>query len=333
LATIAIAGSIAALAILNINSAPAHKTFLSTPFTEAEREFINFIAKHHKNYGTKEEYEFRLQQFAQTYADVMSHDSQATGYSKGITEFADFTETEFKNMKGAFYDHTLWTTDAHPKLAYDPSTPVANGIDWRTRGAVTPVKNQGQCGSCWSFSTTGAVEGMNAVKHGSLISLSEQQMVDCSTANYGCGGGWPYKAMQYVAGSPLEREGDYPYTARDGGCAYNRAKAAEGDSGYQAVAANNAGALQAAVNGYPVSVLIEADRAVFQSYTGGIIGPNSGCGTNLDHAVLLVGYDATSWIVKNSWGASWGEGGYVRLQITGNDAGTCGVQMSPVIAV
>jgi len=241
-------------------------------------------------------------------------------------------------MKGALpYDPTVLYPsgiNAHPMHPFDESAPVANGVDWRGT-AVTGVKDQGQCGSCWAFSTTGAVEGARYIAGLGLQSFSEQQLVDCSKRNYGCGGGWPYVAMNYVVSSPLEYEGDYAYKAVDESCFYNAAKgvARLSGQGYANVASNNADALSQAVAGKPVSVLIEADQRAFQSYTGGIL-PQSSCGTTLDHAVLLAGYTDTYWIVKNSWGSSWGVGGYIYLQRIAGDRswGTCGVQNSPVVA-
>jgi len=256
-----------------------------------------------------------------------------------VNKFADFTTEEFNNMKGAFaFDASILNAsgiNSHPIHPYTEGLTVPASVDWRG-SAVTGVKDQGQCGSCWAFSTSGAVEGARYVKYGRLDSFSEQQLVDCSRVNYGCGGGWPYLAMNYVVGAPLEYEGDYGYKAIDEACYYNSAlgHGALSGAGYSMVSANNADAMAQAVSQQPVSVLLEADQAVFQRYGGGVLAQNSGCGTTLDHAVLLVGYASNYWIVKNSWGASWGEAGYIRLEKKAGDrsAGTCGVQSEPVLA-
>lgn len=188
LATVAIAGSIAAFALLNSKSYVSNQTFLaSNPFTEAERAFINYVSEFGRTYGTKEEYAYRLQVFAQNWEDLVSHNSQNdAGYFKAINEYSDWTPEEFKRLKGALYKPNTSRT-----LLFSDNEAVPNAVDWRQQGAVTGVKNQGSCGSCWAYSTTGAIEGIYKIRTGSLLSFSEQQLVDCSRVNYGCGGGWP----------------------------------------------------------------------------------------------------------------------------------------------
>jgi len=201
---------------------------------------------------------------------------------------------------------------------------------------VTPVKNQGQCGSCWSFSTTGSTEGVNAINGKGLISLSEQQLVDCSGAygNQGCNGGLMDNAFQYIiANGGICTEAAYPYTAQDGTCK-NTCKKTVMIAGFKDVTHNSDVALATAVAQQPVSVAIEADQSSFQFYSGGVL--TAACGTALDHGVLAVGYGTDTgveyWKVKNSWGASWGEAGYIRLargdQYNGG-AGQCGIYSDP----
>merc|ERR1712061_183974 len=200
-------------------------------------------------------------------------------------------------------------------------------MDWSTKGAVTPIKNQGQCGSCWAFSSTGGVEGRWEVATGSLKSLSEQQLVDCSKQNSGCNGGLMDYAFSYYRSTSIASESSYPYTARDGSCksSYTAAIPRGGVTGYKDVSSSSS-ALMSAINQQPISVAVEADQSAFQRYSGGIV--TSGCGTNLDHGVLAAGYDSTQgyYLVKNSWGASWGDAGYLKISTSGN---VCGIHSQP----
>jgi len=215
------------------------------------------------------------------------------------------------------------------------SANVSNTVDWRKKGAVNAVKNQGQCGSCWAFSTVGALEGAHWVKTGKLVSLSEQQLVDCSTENNGCNGGSMDLAFAYTETSKLETEASYPYTATDGTCQATDAAGIVGATGYTDVAPNDNAQLLAALNKTPVSIAIEADQGVFQGYQGGILN-SADCGTNLDHGVLIVGHGSEGgqdyWVVRNSWGPSWGEKGYIRIADVAGQ-GICGINMAAVYPV
>jgi len=202
---------------------------------------------------------------------------------------------------------------------------------------VTPIKNQGQCGSCWSFSATGAIEGAVAIASNKLNSLSEQQLVDCSVSygNDGCNGGLMDYAFEYViTNKGLTDEKSYPYTATGPNtCKASGKKLVSTISGYCDVAVDNDKALAAAVSVGPVSVAIEADQSCFQFYSSGIMS-NSACGTQLDHGVLAVGFGSSGsqqyWKVKNSWGTSWGEAGYIQLgrAVSGQPQGVCGILMA-----
>jgi C1A family cysteine protease len=300
--------------------------------SEAERAFIGFVSKYHRTYGTKEEYNFRLQEFAKNYNQMMHHNmmnSATDGYHMGINNFADMTEAEYNMMLGFKKNHNKkhfttfkMMTDAAPA-----------SVDWRSKNAVTPVKNQGSCGSCWAFSATGSMEGAYAIKTGQLTSFSEQQLVDCSTAqgNMGCNGGLMDYAFTYLESNAIETEASYPYTGRDGKCTYETSKGVDVVVSFTDVPANDPAQLQAAAAQQPVSVAIEADRMVFQMYTGGII-KSTQCGTNLDHGVLVVGYGTDAgqdyWLLKNSWGPSWGEQGFFRIarDMTTKGPGICGLQ-------
>merc|ERR1711862_379756 len=208
----------------------------------------------------------------------------------------------------------------------------ADAVDWVAGGAVTPVKNQGSCGSCWSFSTTGALEGAWEIATGHFVSVSEQQFVDCSKQNSGCSGGLMDYAFAFAEGTSLCTEGTYAYTASDGTCSPGGCTVAipkGGVTGFTDVE-HNEQALMSAVSLQPVSVAIEADRSAFQSYNTGVLQGN--CGTQLDHGVLCVGYGIDNgvdyWKVKNSWGSSWGEAGYVRMLRGKGGDGECGILKS-----
>ena len=215
---------------------------------------------------------------------------------------------------------------------FEPTTEAE--VDWVAKGAVTPVKNQGSCGSCWAFSTTGSMEGAHFIKTGTLLSLSEQNLVDCSTKNNGCHGGDMDLAFKYTESAALESEKNYPYKGEkwfNKGCKYDSSKGEVKVTSFHDVTANSSEALKAAIAKGPVSVAIEADKSAFRFYSTGIIKATAGCGTNLDHGVLAVGYGTENgtpyYKVKNSWGAGWGEEGYVRLEIVDGN-GTCGIQMA-----
>ena len=197
-----------------------------------------------------------------------------------------------------------------------PTTGLPSSVDWRTKGAVTPVKDQGNCGSCWSFSATGAMESLSFISGRGLPSLSEQQLVDCSGSygNYGCGGGLMDNAFRYVRDKGITTEKAYAYTATDQSC-----KATCGYykiSGYNDVPAGIDLQLAAAINQQPVSVAVDASN--FQFYSSGVFNY---CANSLNHGILAVGYTSSYWIVKNSWSAGWGESGYIRMS-RGN---TCGI--------
>jgi C1A family cysteine protease len=195
------------------------------------------------------------------------------------------------------------------------ATPVS--VDWREKGAVTPVKNQGMCDAAWAFAATGATEGLLKIKTGTLYNLSEQELVDCSGSyqNHGCNGGSAIDAFKFVIAKGLVAQAAYPYTARDGFCKSLPAAHTYRITG-QADVLKSVEALKAAVAEQPVAAMVDATN--WSHYKSGIF---SDCGTNLNHFVLIVGYTSDYWIVKNSWGASWGSYGYIYLKM-GN---TCGI--------
>jgi hypothetical protein len=282
-----------------------------------------------------EELNTRFTIFRENLRNIVHHNLDTTqNFTMGINQFTDLTPEEFKILYANGMNKKYVKKSCKNFLgswAYS----VPDTLDWRTLNAVTPVKDQGQCGSCWSFSATGAMEGAWAIKRGVLESLSEQQLIDCSKiyGNLGCNGGLMDNAFEYVIDNGLCDEADYPYTASGGSC-NNQCLSVVSMSNCADVVANNQVVLKEAVSLGPVSIAIEADTRYFQSYSSGVL-TSSSCGTNLDHGVLIVGYgtenDIPYWLVKNSWGSSWGESGYVKIERSSstNDPGVCGIAMQP----
>jgi len=303
---------------------------------ELQDMFTAYIKQFGKKYS-HEEFASRFANFRTNVEKIRIHNTQRKDatYTMGLNQFSDLTAAEFKSK---YYGYQPINNEFLRSKNYHQITEQApTAVDWRPR-AVTPVKNQGQCGSCWAFSTTGSTEGAWVLQGGNtLVSLSEQQLVDCSSAegNQGCNGGLMDQGFQYIIkNNGICSEQDYPYVSAGGTspgtCSASSCTTVARIDGFTDVPANDENSLLNAVGTIgPVSVAIEADQSVFQSYTGGIINDPS-CGTTLDHGVLVVGYGTDNgqdyWIVKNSWGATWGEAGYVRLARNVNQ---CGISQQP----
>ncbi|XP_054785261.1 senescence-specific cysteine protease SAG39-like [Prosopis cineraria] len=257
----------------------------------------------------------------------------AKPYKLGINQFADLSNEEFTASRNRFKGHMCSSISRTPSFKYANVTDVPSSVDWRKQGAVTPVKNQGQCGCCWAFSAIAATEGIIKLSTGKLISLSEQELVDCDTGvDQGCEGGLMDDAFKFIIKNKgITSEANYPYKGVDGTCNANEeANHVATINGYEDVPANSEQALQKAVANQPVSVAIDASGSDFQFYSSGIF--TGSCGTELDHGVTAIGYgvsdDTEYWLVKNSWGTEWGEEGYIRMQRNVNtQEGLCGIAM------
>jgi cathepsin L len=248
-------------------------------------------------------------------------------FTVAMNGFADLSNDEFNQLFKGLKKVDITLPAEIPE--FDTSA-LPSSVDWRTKGVVTGIKNQGQCGSCWSFSTTGSVEGAHAINTGTLVSLSEQNLVDCSTAegNQGCDGGLMTDAFQYIiSNGGIDTESSYPYTAEDGTCQYNAANCGSTLATYTNVVSGSESSLQQSVVLGPTSVAIDASHNSFQMYSGGVYYDPNCSSTQLDHGVLAVGYGSTGgqdyWIVKNSWGSGWGMSGYIWM--SRNRSNNCGI--------
>lgn len=299
--------------------------------------FTTFQERFHKRYDSLQELETRFSIFKTNYLTILNHNSDFTqNFTMGVNQFTDLTPEEFKST---YVGGLRSVVGSYGCKSFSTSAIDApSSIDWRTKGAVTSVKDQGQCGSCWTFSATGAIEGAWAISKGQLVDLSEQELVDCATGlsygSHGCNGGQMDGAFKFVIENGQCSLASYQYvsgTTKTGGSC-QKCSPVTHISSCSDVKPNDQISLKGAVAKQPVAIAIEADTRYFQSYSGGIL-TSSSCGTNLDHGVLIVGYGTENgvdyWLVKNSWGTSWGENGYVKIARSSstNDPGICGISM------
>ena len=324
LAFLALAAVVAAGLFGGITRFSAHKKTDSA----IDRAFNSWLQTQNKIYSSPAEKNFRRGIFAFNFEKVAEM-NKVFSHKSALNKFADLTEDEFI----AKYTGLRYTgKEERSALKHTSTLGQAASVDWRNKGAVNAVKDQGQCGSCWAFSATAAIEGAWQIKRGTLYNLAEQELVDCgsATGNYGCNGGWMDFAFQYIINvGGQEQSSDYPYTARDGTCKFNKALVKASISSFTDVKANDCNGLLSAITKQPTSVAIAANAIMF--YSGGIFA-NGGCGTGLNHGVTAVGYGSDNgqnyYIVRNSWGAGWGESGYIRMsRDVQTDTGICGICM------
>ena len=309
------------------------------------KQFSNFQDRFNKKYDTLEELENRFQIFRENLRTIISHNlDHSQNFTMGINQFTDLTSEEFKAKYVNGKKNTQLESFGCKSFSSDAiNTPFS--IDWREKGVVNPVRDQGQCGSCWAFATTANAESVWAISSGQLLDLSEEYLVDCATGvgyfNMGCNGGNPDSAFKYMINNGQCSESSYPYTSgitKTAGPCQKCTKTPVQFSGCFDVTPNDQISLKAAVAKQPVVVAIEADTRYFQSYSGGILD-STACGTSLDHAVEIVSYGTENgidyWNVRNSWSSSWGENGYVRIKRSSstNDIGICGIAAEPSFLV
>nr|AAC49361.1 P21 [Petunia x hybrida] len=300
--------------------------------------FARFARRYGKRYDSVEEIKQRFDIFLDNLEMINSHNDKGLSYKLGVNEFSDLTWDEFRRDRLGAAQNCSATTKGNLKLR-DAVLPETK--DWREAGIVSPVKNQGKCGSCWTFSTTGALEAAYTQKFGKGISLSEQQLVDCAGAfnNFGCNGGLPSQAFEYIkSNGGLETEEAYPYTGKNGLCKFSSQNVGVKVTDSVNITLGAEDELKYAVALVrPVSVAFEVVKG-FKQYKSGVY-TSTECGTtpmDVNHAVLAVGYGVEYgvpfWLIKNSWGADWGDNAYFKMEM-GNDM--CGIATCasyPVVA-
>jgi len=295
---------------------------------EYQTSFANWMHEHSKSY-TASEFQSRFNIFKANMDYVRDWNIAGSSTVLGMTHLADLTNAEYQAIYlGTRFDGTERLKNAEP---FTVTGPLADTVNWVNKGAVTGIKNQGQCGSCWSFSTTGSTEGAHFLSTGNLVSLSEQNLMDCSRSygNQGCNGGLMDDAFKYIiANGGIDTEASYPYmTSTTYDCKYTVANRGSTLASYKDVSSGSETALATAVDGRPVSVAIDASHNSFQLYSSGVYYEPACSTTALDHGVLAVGYgtDGASdyWLVKNSWGTTWGMQGYIWM--SRNRSNNCGI--------
>jgi len=300
--------------------------------THLQEEWELFKITHGKTYTEVEE-KFRMQVFLDNRQGIARHNTRhlngEVSYTLAMNKYGDLLHHEFVTTMNGYTDKNNTKIGNSVTFMKPANIELPVNVDWRSEGAVTPVKDQGACGSCWAFSATGALEGQHFRKTGELVSLSEQNLVDCSDENGGCNGGLMDYAFLYVKDNGgIDTEASYPYEGRDRSCRFKPANIGATAEGFNDIKSGDEDALKAAIATVgPISVAIDASHSSFQFYSKGVYVESHCSSLSLDHGVLAVGYgtDAAGdyWLIKNSWGTTWGEAGYIKM--ARNLRNQCGV--------
>ena len=298
-----------------------------------EKAFLSWM-RETNNYFVGEEYQFRLGIFLQNKRYVQEHNAKQSTFKVALNKFAHLTPAEYKELLGYKY---MGEPSEQPVELINRLKDVPASLDWRDEKVVNTIKDQGQCGSCWAFGSVQAQESIWAIKHGELYRLSEQNLVDCCIDCLGCNGGsspFAYVYIHFIQGGKFQLESEYPYTATKGKCQFNKSTAVTKMSGYSKCKKNEETLKEAVANNGPYSIAIDASHNSFQLYSSGVYDESACSSRSLDHCVGLIGYGTTTdgvdyWLVRNSWGTSWGEKGYIRM--SRNKDNQCGVASEAVI--
>lgn len=307
--------------------------------TKTHLFFRKYLSKYNLKVSTPAEFFERLKIFIRNVKEIEATNLANKGqFLLAINQFAHLSPEEFQSKylikppvqkpgsRGPLFENP-----------YSKDDPPAQFQDWRKEGAVNPIKNQADCGSCWAFGVTAAMECSFQQKHKKLISLSEQQLVDCSGSynTQGCNGGWGYDAFRYIQANGQMLESAYPYTASQNVCKYDKSKVVAQIDDYKIIPTKDCTALLAAA--YQQVVQVTVDARAWQFYFWGIFKASK-CGSEQDHVVSLVGYNVTGevsrpyYIIRNSWGTHWGQKGYMQLEVPANrEDGACGICLNAAI--
>mmetsp|Transcript_21038 Transcript_21038/g.38940 ORF Transcript_21038/g.38940 Transcript_21038/m.38940 type:complete len:361 (-) Transcript_21038:132-1214(-) len=330
-------GTLTLVGTLKSIISPRDSLLLDEALLQDEALFKTWVQENNKEYSDGEELYKRLQVFRANLATIRHHNSQDRNYILGLNQFADLTDEEFTEMLlgSRGNEEEYYEGEVYESL----NTDLPSSVDWRVKGVVNPIKNQGQCGSCWAFGAVAAIESALALKTGKLVRLSEQQLVDCTTSygNDGCKGGYTANAYKYIIDKGgLETTYDYPYLGVDAECQANKKLVAATISGYKSVKEGEEPIMEALVQ-QPVAVRMNA--TTLKLYKSGVYDDED-CSIEPNHAVVIVGYGTTPeglkyWLVRNSWGIGFGLEGYFMISRVSSksDAGICGINQYPTIPV
>lgn len=332
-------GAAAAAAVLpwsKLDMAKTENVLRFEPLVGIDLVWSTFKTEHGKEYAHNTEEQVRKRVFADNLKKIEMHNylysKGLKSYMLGVNEYADMEHSEFVKMMNGFRAAPAGLRGS-TYLSPNVNFTIPTTVDWREKGYVTEVKDQGACGSCWAFSATGALEGQHFRKTGKLVSLSEQNLVDCSgeEGNFGCNGGWMHWAFKYVQkNNGIDTEKSYPYEGKDAKCRYNPDTVGATDTGYGEIPSGSEEKLTEAIATIgPISVAIDAGHPSFQLYRSGVYDEPQ-CTHELDHGVLAVGYgtlqDKDYYLIKNSWGTSWGDKGYIMMSRNKNNQ--CGIALN-----